>query len=100
VFLHISISSGNIDTGKTLNLSLLSVVEATQLYSQGPFMAGFSAALPHAAGDYFYNVVANDAPNAGWIRAGQRWLGMDTLGSSYYFTSVASSETIANSLLA
>jgi hypothetical protein len=101
VFLRLTIITGAIDTGKTLNLSLVGLTQATQTYLGGPFVAGFSAALPHAVGDYFSTAVANDATNASWVRAQQRWLGMPhQLGATYYLPTVTTGETVADSLLA
>jgi hypothetical protein len=97
VYLQITVITAVIDNGKTLNLSLVGLTEATQLYAAGPYCAAFSAASAHAAGDYFTTAVTNDVGNATWVRAGQRWLGLPSLGESFYFPSVASTETVADS---
>lgn len=84
---------------RTLNISLVGLTKANPLYAAGPYCAAFSAALPHAVGDYFSAAVANNATNDSWVRAGQRWLNLPSLGNSFYFPSVTSSETVDDGLL-
>lgn len=85
---------------RTVSFDLVGLVEGQRLYAAGPYTRGFSAASANAIGDYSTLAIANNAPNAGWVRAGQRWLGLPSFGQQYYFPSVTSSESVADSLLA
>jgi FlaG/FlaF family flagellin (archaellin) len=99
VFLEIT-QSVAMASPKTVNLSLIGLTKAIQLYNYGgPFCAGFSSASAHSAGDYFNSAITNTVTNPTWVRASQRWLGMDTMGPQMYFPSVTSAETVADSLL-
>lgn len=98
-YLQIAVITGAIDSGKTLNLSLLGLTAAQQAYAAGPYYAAFSAALPHANGDYFNSVVTNSVTNPTWVRITQRVLGFPELGENFYLPSVTSGQTINDSLL-
>ena len=98
VFLQVTMSTATA-AGKNVFLSLIGVTKAQSLYSGGPYAAAFSSASAHSAGDYFDCAVANNAANASWVRAGQRFLNMPALGDKMYFPSVTSSPTVSDSLL-
>lgn len=97
VFLEIGFTTSPA-TSRTVDFDLVSIGEATQLYAQGPFITAYSAATANAVGDYALVSVANNAANASWNRAGQRWLGLPALGPQFYFPT-SGSPTIADSLL-
>jgi hypothetical protein len=97
VFLEIGFTTSPANT-RTVDFDLISIVEASQLYAQGPFITAYSAATPNAVGDFATATIANNAPNASWNRAMQRWLGLTSLGSQFYLPT-SGSPTIADALL-
>lgn len=98
VFLEIYFSTSP-GTGKTLNLSLVGLTKANPLYAGGPYYAAFSAASRHSVGDYMTAAISNSVGTSTWVRASQRWLDMPSQGDTYYFPTVTTSETVADSLL-
>lgn len=78
-----------------LFIDLVGIAPATQLYSSGPYIAGFSQSAPSARGDYYTLTVANNAPQADFGQFTNRMFGMSNSG--LYFPS-ANSPTIPNSL--
>lgn len=97
VFLEIGFTTSPA-TSRTVDFDLIGLVAGQQLYAQGPFVAGFSAATANAVGDYATLSVSNDAANASWNRAMQRWLNLPSLGAQYYLPT-SGSPTVADSLL-
>lgn len=97
VFLEIGFSTSPANT-RTVDIDLVGLVAGQQLYAGGPFVAAFSGATANAAGDYSTLALTNDAANASWVRAGQRWMQMPSLGPTYYFPT-SGSTLLNNSLL-
>lgn len=97
VFLEIGFSTSPANT-RTVDIDLIGLVAGQQLYAGGSFVAGFSGATANAAGDYSTVAFTNDAANASWVRAGQRWMQMPSLGPTYYWPT-SGSTLINNSLL-
>ncbi len=63
---------------KVLQMDMLSLVAATQLYPGGPFMAAFSYTTSTARGDYYTTVVANSLGTHSFVRDLDRWFNMRT----------------------
>lgn len=98
VFLYIEFTTAPAN-GRMVYFDLVGLLEGTQLYNGGCYTRGFSAATNNAITDYTTIAVTNNAPNAGWVRIGQRLLDMPTLGPTVYWPSVTAIEEISNSLL-
>lgn len=97
VFLEVGFSTSPANA-RTVDVDLVGLVAGQQLYAGGPFCAGFSGATANAAGDYYTAAITNNAANASWVRAGQRWLGMPSLGPTFVWPT-SGSTLINNSLL-
>lgn len=97
VFLEIGFTTSPANA-RTVDFDLIGLVEGQQLYNQGVFVAGFSAATANAVGDYATVTVANNAANASWNRHLQRVLGLTALGAQYYLPT-SGSPTISDALL-
>ncbi len=83
---------------KTLTLDLAGGTAATQLYAQGPYAIGFSAALPSGTNDRYTATLTNNLGSRSFVRGFQRVLKFPSLGPRVYFPS-SNSPTVADSLI-
>lgn len=97
VRLHLEMSVSP-TSGRTVNVGLVGIVAANQLYPGGPYVAAFSKGATNAMarGDKFSLTVTNNAPVDSFTRVLERWFSLRSLGQ--YLPS-ANSPTIPNSLL-
>lgn len=80
-----------------LEIDLAGVIQATQLYAGGPFMAAFASTDPNAVGDYYDAVYTNNQTSKSFSRGSDRLFSLRQLG--LYYPSNLSSPTISNSLV-
>lgn len=82
--------------GREINVDLVSVVAATQIYNGGPYVAAFSGADPTAFGDFWTVTVANSLGANSFVRGSDRLYNFRDNG--LYWPS-ANSPTIPDSLV-
>lgn len=83
-------------TSRVLQMAMLSLVAATQLYPGGPYAAAFSYTTSNARGDYYTSPVANNLATKSFVRTLDRWFNMRT--QNLYLPS-STSPTIPDSLM-
>lgn len=81
---------------RTLTLDLAGIVQATQLYTGGPFVAAFAQATPNSVSDYYSLTFTNSLGSNSFAMGLQRMFNTPSLG--VYFPS-ANSPTISDSLV-
>lgn len=95
VFLEFGFSTAPSGT-RTLNVDLLTLVKAVQLYSGGPYAAAFSKDDATTKDDFWTAAVTNSLGTDSFVRSFDRVYGMRQLGQ-YFVT--ATSPTLADTLI-